>query len=42
MLKKINSRKIIIPILEIPYYLEQDNKKRIMKNLSQINNLFNS
>ena len=42
MLKKINLRKIIIPILEIPYYLEQDNKKQLQKNLSQINNLFSS
>ena len=42
MLKKINLRKIIIPILEIPYYLEQDNKKELQKNLSQINNLFSS
>ena len=42
MLKKINLRKIIIPILEIPYYLEQDNKKQLQKNLSLINNLFSS
>ena len=42
MIKKINIRKIIIPILEIPYYLEQDNKKQLQKNLSLINNLFSS
>ena len=39
---EINIRKIIIPILEIDYYLEQDNKKQLQKNLSLINNLFSS
>jgi len=40
MLKKIDIRKMIIPILEIPYFLEQNNKKELDNNLSLINESF--
>ena len=40
MLKKIDIRKMIIPILEIPYFLEQNNKKELQNNLSLINESF--
>ncbi len=40
MLKKIDIRKIILPILEIPYFLEQNNKIELRNNLSLINKFF--